>query len=63
MKEDLRTQQHAKIIAHDYGFVPYDPLKCERAIPEGTTQSLFFANTSNVVKVLIQYNRDELIGM
>lgn len=60
MEEDILTQQQAFIIARQYNFVPYDPLMCERVIPEGTTRSLFFANVSNTVKVFIQYNRDEL---
>ncbi len=60
MVVDLKTQQQAYIIARQYGLVPYDPLKCERVIGDDTLRSLFFANTSNVVKVLIQYDRDEL---
>ncbi len=61
MKEDILTQQQAHIIAHDYGFWPVEPLKCERTIPEGKIRTLFFANTSNIVKVTIKYNRDELV--
>lgn len=60
MEDDILTQQQAFIIARDYNFVPYDSLKCERTIPEGTVRTLFFANTSNVVKILIKYDRDEL---
>lgn len=62
MEEDIQTQQQAAVIARDYNFVPYDPLMCERVIPQGTTRSLFFANVSNIVKIHIQYDRDELIG-
>lgn len=57
---DMVTERQAFIIAHQYGFAPYSGLKCERTIPEGTTRTLFFANTSNIVKVLIKYDRDEL---
>lgn len=60
MQEDIKTQQDAFIIARQYNLVPYDPVKCERTIAEGTVRTLFFANTSNVVKILIKYNRDEL---
>ena len=60
MTEDKLTQQQAFIVARDYNLVPYDPLKCERTIPEGGIGSLFFANTSNVVKGYVQYNSDEI---
>lgn len=60
MEEDIQTQQQAHVIAHDYGFCPIVPLKCERTIPEGVTRTLFFANTSNVIKATFGYNRDEV---
>lgn len=60
MQEDKLTERQAQIIAHQYGLVPYEKVKCERTIPEGTVRTLFFANTSNVVKCLIKYDRDEL---
>lgn len=59
-EEDKKTEQQAYIIAHQYGFAPYAGLKCERTVPEGTVRTLFFANTSNIVKVLIKYDRDLL---
>lgn len=59
MKDDIKTQQQANIIARQYGFAPYEPLKCERTIPEGTVRTLFFANTPNVVKTTVKYDRDE----
>ncbi len=60
MEEDIKTQQQAHLIARGYNFIPVDPLKCERTIPAGTIQSLFFANTSNVVKCFNQYDRDQI---
>lgn len=60
MSQDKLTEREANIIAHQYGFAPYPGLKCERTIPVGTTRSLFFANTSNIVKVSILYDQDEL---
>ncbi len=60
MEQDRVTEQQAQIIAHQYNFCPYAPLKCERTVPEGTTRSLFFCNTSNICKILIKYDRDEL---
>lgn len=60
MKDDIKTQRQAHIIARDYNFVPYDPLKCERVITITPMRSLFFANTSNIVKCFNQYNRDEI---
>lgn len=60
MPTDLVTQRQAFIIAKQYNFCPQEPLKCERTVPTTAVRSLFFANTSNRVKVLIQYDRDEL---
>ncbi|MBA7477994.1 hypothetical protein ES707_13409 [subsurface metagenome] len=62
MKDDIQTQQHAVVIARDYGLFPFTPLKCERVIPEGIIQSLFFANTSNIVKGYAQFNRDHIMA-
>lgn len=59
--DDEWTRQQAHIIAHDYNFIPVSPLKCERTIGDGYTRTLFFANTSNSIKILIKYERDELI--
>jgi len=58
MLEHVKTQQEAFIIASDYNLVPYDPLKCEPVLHETGLRSLFFANTSNIVKILIQYDKD-----
>lgn len=61
MEEDTETQKHAKAIAHDYNFAPFDPLKCERVIHRSEDLcSLFLCNTSNRVKVLIQYHADQV---
>ena len=60
MEIDILTQQQAHTIARDYNLIPVDPLKCERTIAETTTRTLFFANTSNRIKILIKYDRDEL---
>lgn len=58
--EDQQTLEQAYIIAHQYNFCPQTPLKCERTTPEGYTRTLFFANTSNRIKILIKYERDQL---
>ncbi|MBA7611616.1 hypothetical protein ES703_18844 [subsurface metagenome] len=60
MVEHVKTQQEAHIIAHEYGFAPYDPLKCEPVIHDTDLWSLFFANTSNRVKCFTQYHRDQI---
>jgi len=60
--EDVRTQQHAHIIAHDYGIAPYEPLKTERVIGIGTDIcSVFLANTDHTCKCFVQYHADELV--
>ena len=58
MTKELKTQQQAVVLARDYNLVPYEPLKCERTVPEGVIRTLFFANSSNIVKILIKYDRD-----
>jgi len=57
---DKLTQQQAFIIARQYNFCPQTPLKCERTIPASNVRTLFFANTSNRVKILVKYDRNEL---
>lgn len=61
--EDIITEQHAVVLARDYGFCPYDPLKCERCVTHAELCSVFFANTSNIAKCFIQYTTDELEAM
>lgn len=61
MSTDELTRMEAQVLAHDYNFAPFDPLKCERVIHEETDlRSLFLCNTSNVCKCLIQYHFDDL---
>lgn len=59
-EQDKVTEQQAHVIARDYNLIPDDPLKCERTISRTTTRTLFFANVSNTVKILVKYDRDEL---
>jgi len=58
--EDKITEREAFILARDYGLVPVDPLKCERVVGDNNQSSIFFANTSNRVKVYVQYDRELL---
>lgn len=59
-EEDMITERHSHILAHDYNLAP-NVTKCERTTRLGEDVcSLFLANTSNSVKVLILYHADEL---
>lgn len=50
----------AWLIAHHYNLAPDDPLKYERVSPTNGVASYFFANTSNTVRILIQYDVQKL---
>jgi len=58
--EDNVTQREAFILARDYNLIPVDPLKCERVVGDNNKSSIFFANTSNTIKIHIQYDRELL---
>jgi len=63
MPNDLKTKQQAHILAHDYGFAPYDSLKSERVRPsEDDVSSIFLANTAGQCRCLIQFHNDDLTG-
>lgn len=50
----------AWLLAHHYGLAPTDPLKYERVSPTDGIASFFFANTSNRIKILVQYDVTKL---
>lgn len=52
----------AWLVAHHYGFAPYEPLKYERVLPTNSLGSHFLANTSNVVKCHVQYDPTEVLS-
>lgn len=56
----FESDRIAWLLAHVYNFAPYEPLKYEHTTPDGDVQSHFLANTSNRVKILIQYDETEL---
>jgi len=60
MAEPWWYDYKAWLICHDYNFIPVDPLKYEEVLPTENIGSQFFANTSNNVKILVQYNTEEL---
>jgi hypothetical protein len=50
----------AWLICHEYNFAPYADLKYEEVLPTNNIGSQFYANTSNTVKVHIQYDTTKL---
>ena len=58
--DDRLTQREAFILARDYNLIPVDLLKCERVVGDNNQSSVFFANTSNIIKIHIQYDRELL---
>lgn len=50
------------LLAHEYNFAPYEPLKYERVLPVNSLGSHFLANTSNVAKCHVQYDPDEVLS-
>lgn len=61
MEEDIKTQQHAQTIAHDYGICPVSPLKTERTLNPGTDiNSLWLATGDGRNRCFVQYHSDDL---
>ena len=59
--EDVKTEQHAQILAHDYNLAP-NVTKCERAIQvETDVNTMFLANSTGTVRCLVKYNADDLV--
>ncbi|MBA7666908.1 hypothetical protein ES703_74991 [subsurface metagenome] len=60
MAQGIISQLHAHILAHDYNLAP-DATKFERAVqPETDVNTMFLANTSGTVRLLIKYHALEL---
>lgn len=57
---EFKDDYIAWLICHEYNLIPFDPLKYERVLPTDDIGSHFFANTSNTVKILIQYDVTKL---
>jgi len=50
----------AWLFCHEYNFMPEANIKYEEVYPTNDIGSLFFANTSNRVKILVQYDKTDL---
>lgn len=61
MEDDVLTQQHAHIIAHDYNISPITEQKTERVIGHPTDIcSVWLATKDRTSRCFVQYHADEL---
>lgn len=61
MEEDIKTQEHAFILARVYNLAPFDNLKTERATTRGSAlQSCWLATKNRDARCFVQYHQDEL---
>lgn len=56
------TQEHAFILAHDYGLDPREGLKCDKyIIGERDLRFMVFGCFDHTTSILIKYHQDELV--